>query len=79
MTTERAPKRAPRLGLTGLEWKLLLATALGASYTAAWLAVAGPAAATPTQPSVSPRRTKAAVFAGARQPSKAQRVRTRSS
>jgi hypothetical protein len=81
MTIERAPRQAPRIGLTGLEWKLLLTAVLGASYTAAWLAIAGPAGAPPqAQPSAGPRRAKAATaVAGAPRPSKAGRIRTRSS
>ena len=79
MTIERAPKQAPRIGLTGLEWKLSLAAALGATYTAAWLAIAGPTAVPPSpQPGAGPRRAKAAVAVAPR-PGRAARIRTRSS
>lgn len=80
MTTDRPRKQAPRIGLTGLEWKLLLTAALGASYTAAWLAIGAQPAAAPasTQPTAGPRRAKATT-AVARAPRPSNRVRTRSS
>lgn len=79
MTTERAPKQAPR-GLTGLEAKLSLVALLGAIYTAAWLTVAGPTAPSSAPSSAGPRRAKAdAAVARAPRSSAAGRVRTRSS
>ncbi|MCC6555994.1 MAG: hypothetical protein IT372_23785 [Polyangiaceae bacterium] len=59
MTTERkdrvAARPAPRLDLSGSEWKLYIAAALGVVYTAAWLAAgtaeeAGEAAEPPGEP-----------------------------
>ncbi len=79
MTTERAPRQAPRIGLTGLEWKLLLTAALGASYTAAWLAIAEPAGVpASTPPTAGPRRAKSTTTAS-RAPRTGDRIRTRSS
>ena len=81
MTTERATKAAPRIGLSGLEWKLLLTAALGAVYVAGWLAIAGPSDAPRSeQASVRGRRSKApTAVARAPRASRANRIRTRSS
>lgn len=78
MTTERAPKHTPRVGLTGLEWKLLLTAALGATYTAAWAGLVGPTPA-PTPATAGPRRAETATIARAEAPRRRARVRTRSS
>jgi cytoskeletal protein RodZ len=88
MAAERAP--APRIQLSGLEWKLLLAAALGAVYTVSWLAVVAPREAptalappAPAAPAakVSPARRPAVTVAQAARPRSrpATRIRTRSS
>lgn len=77
--TERAPERVPRIGLTGLEWKLLLTAALGASYTATWLAIAEPGSLpASTSPTIGPQRAKPTTTV-ARAPRPENRIRTRSS
>ncbi len=77
--TERAAKTAPRLSLSGAEWKLWLAAALGAVYTLSWLAMEGPAAAkVASRPEARGPRVAQARPAEARAP-RPVRVRTRSS
>jgi len=82
MTTERATKTAPRIGLSGLEWKLLLAAALGAVYTASWLGVAGPRrepGVRAAAPAPASRSTSPAIARSPRPRDAAVRIRTRSS
>lgn len=82
MTADRAAKRPPLLPLSAVEWKLWITAALGAVYTASWMAIAGsseppradrrPAAG----PGAAPRLASAPA---ARARRAAGRVRTRSS
>lgn len=83
MTEARAPggKLAPRLDLTGAEWKLVIVTWLAAVYSASWLAVQpeggaiadGPAPVGPTaRPAAAQARPSPAR-------SRSTRIRTRSS
>ena len=83
MTEARPPggKLAPRLDLTGAEWKLVIVTWLAAVYSASWLAVQPERGATSGRPApVGPAARPASARAS---PSPAlprsARIRTRSS
>ena len=77
MSAERRTKTPPRLDLSGPEWKLWLAAALGVAYTVSWFAIEAPAPAA-ARPAASGPRVAEARPAPRRAP-QAARVRTRSS
>ncbi len=82
MTEARAPggKLAPRLDLTGAEWKLVIVTWLAAVYSASWLAVQPEGGATADRPApVGPTARPAAQERPLPARSRSTRIRTRSS